>query len=144
MLNKNTYQFRIFYSLQKFSQILQTQSAFSKVYLQLAAQFQTVIAIIYLDNFISSGSRAYIKSSDYGWHFLFKVFASVRKLWVSFLIPQLFPGLPGKQSLLTCKRLTLVITCFNISSFDILMFSFIVTELHSDKVNLLYKMTEFH
>jgi len=24
------------------------------------------------------------------------------------------------------------------------MFSFIVTELHSDKVNLLYKMTEFH
>jgi len=24
------------------------------------------------------------------------------------------------------------------------MFSFIMTELHSDKVNLLYKMTEFH
>jgi len=24
------------------------------------------------------------------------------------------------------------------------MFSFIVTELHFDKVNLLYKMTEFH
>jgi len=24
------------------------------------------------------------------------------------------------------------------------MFSFIVTELHSDEVNLLYKMTEFH
>jgi len=24
------------------------------------------------------------------------------------------------------------------------MFSFIVTELHSAKVNLLYKMTEFH
>jgi len=24
------------------------------------------------------------------------------------------------------------------------MFSFIVTELHSDKVSLLYKMTEFH
>jgi len=28
-------------------------------------------------------------------------------------VSQLFPGLPGKQSLLICKRLILVITCFN-------------------------------